>query len=321
MAAMRRVLVTKPILDEGVAIFRTEGWEVEVLDGLDRAALLGAVGRYEAVVSMLSDRFDAEVFTAASGGPLKIVANYAVGYDNIDVVAAARAGIAVTNTPDVLTDATAEMSWALVFAAARRIVEGDALARSGRWSGWRPTQLVGTGISGKTVGIVGAGRIGRAFGRMGRGFGVKLVYWSRSRKPEFETETDASFASLEDLLRRSDIVSIHLPGGPATRHLLSADRLALMKPSAVLVNTGRGAVIDEAALAAALKNGRIAAAGLDVYEQEPVIHPALFGLTNVVLAPHLGSATRESRTAMAARCARNIAAAFRGEPPPDALLE
>jgi glyoxylate reductase len=316
---MKRILIAKSILEEGIALLRAEGWTVDAVPVLDRAGLFEAVRRYDAVVAMLSDRFDEEIFAAAAGGPLKIVANYAVGYDNIDVAAATRAGIAATNTPDVLTAATAEMSWALVFAAARRIVEGDALARSGTWTGWHPTQLVGTGISGKTVGIVGCGRIGRAFGRMGSGFGVKLIYWSRSRKPEFEAEMGASFVELEDLLRRSDIVSIHLPGGPGTAQLLSASRIALMKPSAILVNTGRGSVIDEAALAAALRSGRLAAAGLDVYEKEPVIHSELFGLSNVVLAPHLGSATRESRIAMAARCATNIAAALRGERPPDLL--
>mgnify|MGYP001583031116 CR=1 FL=1 len=315
----KKILVTRRLIPSALEALGREEWSVTVENGLDRAALLSAIREYDAIVAMLSDRFDAEVFQAAKGGPLKIVANYAVGYDNIDVAAASRAEIHATNTPDVLTDATAEMAWALVFAAARRIGEGERLVRAGKWTGWDPAQLVGSAISGKTVGILGAGRIGQAFGRMGLGFGVTLLYFARNRKLEFERDTKATRCDLDALLSRSDILSIHLPKNPGTSGILSAEKIRLMKSSAILVNTGRGAVIDESALAEALREKRIAAAGLDVYEKEPVIHPALFDLENVVLAPHLGSATTESRTAMAGRCALNIEAAFRGKTPPDAL--
>lgn len=315
-----RVLVTRRLIPAALDELHRRGWAITAADGLDRAALLRAVREYSAIVAMLSDRFDAEAFAAASGGPLSIVANYAVGYDNIDVAAAHAVGIHATNTPDVLTDATAEMAWALVFAAARRIGEGERLVRARAWTGWDPAQLVGAAITGATVGIVGAGRIGQAFGRMGRGFGVRLLYFSRAPKPDFESETGATRCTLDDLLARSDVVSIHLPKNPETAGLLSAENLRLMKPTSILVNTGRGSVIDEAALVDALRGHRIAAAGLDVYEKEPVIHPGLFELDNVVLAPHLGSATVASRTAMAARCADNIEAALRGEQPRDVLI-
>lgn len=311
-----KTLLLAPIIESATKILRSRGLDVDVVERLDRAALCEAVKKYPAIISMLSYKFDADVFRAAEGGPLKIVANYAVGYDNIDLAAAAAAGIWVTNTPDVLTNATAEMAWALVFAAARRLIEGDALARSGTWKGWGPTQLVGREISGKTVGIVGAGRIGQAFARMGQGFGIKVLYFSRQHKEDFE---NARRVDLDTLCAESDIISIHLPKTDETAGMISARRIALMKTSAILVNTGRGTVVDEAALADALEEGLIAAAGLDVYEREPVIHPKLLTLSNVVLAPHLGSATQESRNGMANRCADNIVSVFEGKRPPDAL--
>lgn len=314
-----RVLITKPLIAPAIAAVREAGFEPFVQPIRDRRELLAAAGAVEAMVTMLTDKLDAEFFAAAKGGPLRVVANYAVGYDNIDVAAAEAAGVRATNTPDVLTEATAEMAWALVFAAARRIVEGDALVRGGQWRGWEPTQLVGAGVTGATVGVVGAGRIGRAFAAMGRGFGIRVLYYARTAKPEFEAETGARRVELDELMSTSRIVSIHLPGGPKTKGLIGARELALLSPGAILVNTGRGTVVDEEALVEGLKRGHPAAAGLDVYEKEPVVHPGLFALPNVVLAPHLGSATVKSRTLMAARCCANIRAALAGDRPPDAL--
>lgn len=307
-----RILVTEPIIEEGLAALRELG-DVEVRTVRDQAALAEAVRTYDAIVPMLSNRFDESVFSAAEG--LKIVANYAVGYDNIDLAAATRAGVWVTNTPDVLTNATAEMAWALLFAAARRIIEGDALSRVGGWKGWGPTQLVGQSVSGKTLGVVGAGRIGTAFAKMSAGFRMDVLYWSRREKAEMP----GRFVALEELFAQSDFISIHLPKSDETARLISKDLIGRMKPTAILVNTGRGSVVDEDALAEALAEKRIAAAGLDVYEREPIIHPRLPRLSNVVLAPHLGSATTEARVAMAKRCALNISAVFRNERPPDAL--
>lgn len=314
---MAKILITKPVLEEGLEIFR--GHELIVANGLDRAELLGAVKEYDAIVSMLSDKCTSEVFAAAAGGRLKIVANYAVGYDNIDVNAAREAGIHATNTPEVLTEATAEMAWALLFAAARRIGEGEKLVRSGQWKGWGPTQLIGSAVSGKTLGIVGAGRIGRAFGKLASGFRMKLLYYNRSEQPDFEKETGATRTDLDTLLSSADYISIHLPGTPETHHLISEKEFGRMKSTAILLNTGRGTVVDEAALVDALKSGKIGAAGLDVYEKEPVVHEGLKGLDNVVLAPHLGSATRESRTAMAERCLHNIESSLAGDTPQDLL--
>lgn len=312
-----RILVTKPILNEALEALKPLG-AVDVAGGLSYDNLRAVVRDYDAIVSMLTDKFDAGMFEYAKGGPLRIVANYAVGHDNIDTVAAKAAGIWATNTPDALTEATAEMAWALVFAAARRLIEGDVLARSGEWKGWTPTQLVGSAISGGVVGIVGAGRIGQAFARMGAGFRVTVLYHNRKRDEKFE-RTGAAYRDLDSLLAESDIVSVHLPANAESRRLISKERIAKMKPSAILVSTGRGNVIDEAALAEALKARRIRAAGLDVYENEPSIHADLIGLPNVVLAPHLGSATTSSRVGMALRCADNIRDAIAGRRPKDAL--
>ncbi len=314
-----RVLITRPLIAPALAAIRGAGLEPFIQPLRDRRELLAAAASVEAMITMLTDRLDAEFFAAAKGGPLKIVANYAVGHDNVDLAAARSAGVWATNTPDVLTEATAEMAWALAFAAARRVVEGDALVRGGMWKGWEPTQLVGMGISGATIGVIGAGRIGRAFARMGRGFGVTVLYYSRTAQPAFETESGARRVELNALMAASDIVSIHLPGGAGTKSLVGTEQLAAMKPGAILVNTGRGTVVDEAALVEGLMQGRPAAAGLDVYEKEPVVHPGLLRLPNVVLAPHLGSATVKSRTQMAARCAANIRAALEGRAPLDAL--
>jgi glyoxylate reductase len=250
---------------------------------------------------------------------LRIVADYAVGYDNVDLKAAARRGVVVTHTPDVLTDATADLTWALILAVARRVVEGDAVARSGEWRGWHPRQLLGKELSRGTLAILGMGRIGAAVARRGRAFGMRIVYWSRSARPALERELDALRLELAAALSSAEVVSVHLPLTAETRGLLGRDRLALLKPDAILVNTARGPIIDENALADALEGGRLMGAGLDVHEHEPAVHPRLAASNRTVLLPHLGSATVATRDRMAEVMARNLAAALRGEPPPNVV--
>jgi glyoxylate reductase len=250
---------------------------------------------------------------------LRIVADYAVGYDNVDLEAAARRGVVVTHTPDVLTDATADLTWALILAVARRVVEGDAVARSGEWSGWHPRQLLGKELSGGTLAILGMGRIGAAVARRGRAFGMRVVYWSRNAHPALERELDAFRLELDAALSSAEVVSVHLPLTAETRGLLGRDRLAFLKPDAILVNTARGPIIDEDALADALEGGRLMGAGLDVHEHEPVVHPRLAASNCTVLLPHLGSATVATRDRMAELVARNLATALRGEPPPNVV--
>jgi glyoxylate reductase len=245
-----------------------------------------------------------------------VVANYGVGYDNIDLAAAARRGVVVTNTPDVLTDATADLAMALILAAMRRLGEGFDLARSGDWTGWRPTQLLGFGLREKTLGILGAGRIGVATARRASAFGMDVTYWDRATSDELEADPGARrIADLAEILRTADVVSIHLPLNPETERLLDADRLALMKPDAVLVNTARGAVIDQEAVADALRAGRLSAAGLDVFESEPDIPQSLRELPDCFVLPHLGSATREARQAMWELAAANARSVLEGKEP------
>lgn len=248
---------------------------------------------------------------------LQVVANYGVGFDNIDLEAARRRGIVVTNTPDVLTDATADLTLALLLAATRRLREGHDLARSGSWKGWHPTQLLGTGLQGRVLGLIGAGRIGSAVARRAAACGMRILYWDRSEQPELELDTGAVRAdTLDRLLRTADVVSVHLALSDETRGLIGADELALMKPEAVLVNTARGAMVDQEALAAALSTGKLAASGLDVFENEPEIPPSLRDLPNCYVLPHLGSATREARKAMWDLAAANVRAVLEGEAPP-----
>lgn len=286
---------------------------------LTRRELLAVVREYEAVICLLSDAIDAEVIQAAKGR-VRIFANYAVGYDNIDIAAAAQAGIFVANTPGVLTEATADIAWALLLAAARHIVAADQFTRSGKFKGWHPTAFLGRDLSGATLGIVGAGRIGQATARRAKGFNMEILYYNRSRREEFEAECGARRADLRTLLATSDFVSVHLPLTPETRGLLAASHLALMKPTAVLVNTARGPVVDEACLARMLASGRLAAAGLDVYAEEPKIHPALLGLENVVLLPHIGSASWQTRLKMANMAAANVLAVLAGGQPLNPVL-
>lgn len=297
------------------------GYNLDIYDGplpQPRERLLERVAGAESLICSLFDRIDDELFDHAPR--LRVVAQFGVGYDNIDLAAARERGLTVTNTPDVLTEATADLAWALLLAAARRVGEGERLLRRGQWTGWEPGQLLGAQVSGATLGIVGAGRIGTATGLRAKGFGMRVLYTSRGANRTLETGVGARRVQLEKLLRDSDFVSLHVALAPETRHLLNAERLAMMKPTAVLVNTARGAVADEAALAEALASGRIAAAGLDVYENEPRVHPRLLELENVVLAPHLGSATRSTREAMGLLAARNLIAALAGRRPPTPVL-
>jgi len=247
---------------------------------------------------------------------LRVVANYGVGYDNIDLAAAARRGITVTNTPDVLTEATADLAMALLLAAARRLREGLDVARSGEWDGWHPTQLLGMGLQGRILGILGAGRIGVATARRAAAFGMKIAYWSRSRAAAMETEAGGRrIERLEALLAEADVVSVHLPLTPETGDLLDAGRLAAMRPGAILVNTARGALVDQDALAESLRSGHLAAAGLDVFENEPDIPATLRELPNCIVLPHLGSATREARQAMWDLASANARAVLAEEEP------
>ena len=269
--------------------------------------------RAEAAICTLMDTVDGELLSSASH--LKIVANYAVGYNNIDLDAARRHHIVVSNTPDVLTDATADLTWALLLATARRVVEGDALVRSNRWTGWTPTQHLGKEVSGKTLGIVGMGRIGRAVAQRAEGFRMAIRYQSHHSPPAVPGVWEPR--ALDRLLQESDFVTLHVPLNSKTRHLIGTRELSLMRPTAILINTSRGPVIDEAALAHALQSGTIAGAGLDVYEEEPTVHPLLPSLKQVVLLPHLGSATMQTRVQMGLICLDNIQAVLEGRPAPN----
>jgi glyoxylate reductase len=278
------------------------------------AALAGCQG----VLTQLNDRMDGDIMDHAPG--LRVISNIAVGFDNIDVPAATERGILVTNTPGILTDTTADMAFCLLLAAARRMIESDRFARSGQWKRWKLDLLLGTDVHHATIGIIGLGRIGQAMARRARGFEMTILYASpRRAAPEIEQQLGARYVPLETLLRESDFVSLHCPLRPDTRHLIAAPQLALMKRTAILVNTTRGPVVDEAALAEALRDRRILAAGLDVFEKEPEIHPTLVGLDNVVLAPHSGSGSRQTRLRMVEVAARNLLAALRGETPPNLL--
>lgn len=284
---------------------------------LSRQELLAAAKEYDAIICLLNDVIDGEIIGAAKS---KIFANYAVGYDNIDIEAAAAAGIWVTNTPGVLTEATADIAWALLLAAGRHIVAADGYTRAGHFHGWHPTAFLGGDFYGATLGIIGAGRIGQAVARRARGFGMKILYYSRAEKQRLEEDTGATRADLPELLAASDFVSIHLPLTPATNGLLGPAQLALMKPTAVLVNTARGPIVDEDYLAQMLAEGRLAGAGLDVYAEEPKISSSLLDLKNVVLLPHIGSASWQTRLKMAEMAAGNVAAVLRGERPANPVL-
>ncbi len=286
---------------------------------LSQADLRDAMGQYDAILPTVTDRLPAAVFDGSSTRT-RILANYGVGFAHIDTAAAKSRGIAVTNTPDVLSECTADIAMTLMLMVARRAGEGERELREGRWTGWRPTHLIGTKVSGATLGIIGFGRIGQAMAQRAHfGFGMKIVVQNRSAvAPEVLARYNATqAASIEDLLPQCDFVSLHCPGGAANRHLINARRLDLMRPGAFLINTARGEVVDEHALAQALWFGTIAGAGLDVFEREPRIPDELLGADNLVLLPHLGSATRETREAMGFRVLQNLTDFFDGRQPRD----
>ena len=288
---------------------------------MDAAALRQAAARCDALMPTITDKVTADVISAGAG-TLRAIANYGAGFEHIDLEAAKAVGVVVTNTPGALTEATADIALTLILMAARRAGEGERELRAGAWTGWRPTHLLGQSLAGKTLGLVGFGRIAQATARRAReGFGMRIAYHGRRRADgEVEARFEARYhAELGELLSASDVVSLHCPGGPATRHLIDAEALGRMKATGNLINTARGSVVDEAALAEALETRRIAAAGLDVYEAEPAISPALMPLENAVLLPHLGSATLESRTAMGMQAADNLDAVFAGREPADRI--
>ena len=266
------------------------------------------------VLSTLSDRLD-ENCIEHNAEHLKVISNYAVGYNNIDLKAAKKYGIAVTNTPGVLTETTADLAWALIMAVSRRIVEADRYTRQGKFDGWAPELFLGNDVHGKTLGIVGLGRIGSAVARRAAGFEMRIIYYDRSRNPKAESSLGCRFVELDELLAAADFVSLHTPLTPETHHLIDARRLGLMKPTAYLINTARGPVVDEDALVRSLAENQIAGAGFDVYEEEPKLHPKLAELENTVLLPHIGSGTTATRTHMAEMAAANLTAVLRGQKP------
>ena len=285
---------------------------------LTREELLEAVRGRDGIVSLLTDRIDGEVFDAAGLG-CKIVANYGVGFNHIDIPAATKRGILVCNTPDAVTDATADMAWALLLSVARRIVEGDQFTRHQTFKGWSPMFMMGMEVSGKTVGIIGPGRIGIAFAKRAMGFNMKILYTGNSPKPDFEKETGGQFVDLKTLLKESDYVSLHVPLTEKTQHLIGEAELKLMKKTAILINTARGPVVHEKALVEALQQGEIWGAGLDVFEREPLLEPGLTELTNVVIPPHLGTSTMDTRLRMGRMVMENLYAGLDGTKPPHCL--
>jgi glyoxylate reductase len=312
-----RIVVTGRVPEPALDVLREAGsLEAHPQEtALTVEQLHAAIAGADAVVTLLNDRVD-EGFLDAAGPQLRVVANVAVGYNNIDVAACAARGVIVTNTPGVLTDATADIAMALILMVTRRLGEGERVIRSRAGWRWHMHYMLGTGLQGKTLGIVGLGQIGTATARRARAFGMGIAYSGRRRADEaVETELGARFTGFDELLATSDVVSLHCPLTPETTHLMTAERLRQMRSDAFLVNTTRGPVVDEAALAQALASGVIAGAGLDVFENEPEVHPGLLELENAVLIPHLGSATIETRTAMAVLAARNAAAVLRGDAP------
>ncbi len=308
-----RVYVSRPLPEPGIHLLREGGAEV-LQNQYDTAPSeeewRAGLAQADGLLCVLGDRIDEARMAAAPR--LQVIANLAVGYDNIDLAAARSRGITVTNTPDVLTDATADLAWALLLALARRLREGERLLRSGSWKGWSPIQLLGTGLQGKTLGIFGFGRIGQAVARRAAGFGMSVIYCSRS--PKSVPGLAAEPVGLEGLLAGSDVLSLHSPLIEETRHRFGAAELSALKPGCLLINTSRGALIDEAALTRALQAGELAGAGLDVYEFEPKVSEALLAMDQVVLLPHLGSATKEARAEMVRICSQNLLRVLRGEP-------
>lgn len=314
--AKPKVYVTRQIPDDGMKLLY-EKCDVTVNPHdrvVTREELLQNVKGKDALLCLLTERIDAEVFDA--NPHLKIVANYAVGYNNIDVAEATTRGVPVSNTPGVLTDTTADFAWTLLMAVARRVAEGDKFTRAGSFVGWAPMLLLGQDVHHKTIGIVGFGRIGQAMAKRASGFDMRILYYDVNQMPEVARQYNAEYREIDDLLRESDFVSLHVDLNEQTHHLIDERALGLMKPNAYLINSARGPVVDEAALVQALKANQIAGAGLDVFEEEPKLAEGLAELDNVVIAPHIASATKETRGAMARIAAENVIAALEGRRPP-----
>lgn len=324
MTRRKPVVIVTRKLPESIEARMMELFDTRLNDEdrpMSAAELATAAAEADVLAPTVTDRIDARIVDAA-GERLKLIASYGAGVDHIDVARAAERGVAVTNTPGVLTEDTADMTMALILAVPRRLAEGERLVRGGAWRGWGPTAMLGRRIWGKRLGIVGMGRIGAAVARRARGFGLAVHYHNRRRAPAaLEQELEATYwASLDQMIARMDIVSVNCPHTPATYHLLSARRLALLRPHAYIVNTSRGEVIDEAALARLLRDGRIAGAGLDVYEREPAVNPRLMALDNAVLLPHMGSATVEGRLDAGEKLIVNIKSFVDGHNPPDRVI-
>ncbi|MFQ5650096.1 MAG: 2-hydroxyacid dehydrogenase [bacterium] len=316
-----KVFVTRVIPQPGLDILTRSLKHVKVNTAdhiLSREEFLENVKGLDGLLSLLTERVDAEAMETA-GPQLKIVANHAVGFDNIDLPAATERGILVTNTPGVLTDATSDFAWTLLFATARRIAEADKFTRALNYKGWGPMMYLGGDITGRTLGVVGAGRIGAAMAAKSTGFKMRVLYCDEFRNDKLEKEIGARKVGFEELLRESDFISVHVPLLESTHHLFNDTAFKLMKRTAYLINTSRGPVVEEAALVRALKDGEIAGAGLDVYEDEPKIHTGLLELDNAVLAPHIASATIETRSKMATMAASNLVAGLKGERPANLL--
>lgn len=307
MTPKPKLLITRRVPQEALALLRPH-FDVEHYDkdtAIPRKLFLQKIKDKDGALVILTEKIDQELLDAAPR--LRCVSTYSVGYDHVDVPACSRRGVAVTNTPGVLTETTADFTWALLMASARRVVEGDAFIRAGKYVGWDPLMLLGTDVHGKTLGIVGFGRIGQAVARRAQGFGMHVVYYDRQRIfPEVERQFGARYLELKELLRQADFVTLHCVLDASTHHLIDEDTLALMKPSAYLINAARGPVVDEKALVSALKDGKLRGAALDVYEFEPKLVPGLSKLSNVVLAPHLASASLETRTKMGMMAAQGL---------------
>ena len=315
-----KVFVTRQIPQKGLEMLKAR-FEVEIGASdrnLSRREICEGTKDADALVCLLSDAIDEEILSGAK--ELKIIANYAVGYNNINVEYAKEHGIFVTNTPGVLTETTADLTWALMLSVARRIVEADKFTRSGKFKGWEPELMLGSDVFGKTLGVIGAGRIGQAVMKRAIGFGMRVIYYSKSRLPlDIESNLNASYVSLEKLLKEADFVSLHVPLTKNTYHMIGEDQLSLMKRTAYLINTARGPVVDEEALVKFLKEKRIAGAALDVFENEPLLTPGLTELDNVVITPHIGSASKETREKMSVIVAENVIAALEGKIPPNCV--
>ena len=315
-----KVLITGRLPEEIIAFIK-KGHEIEVNEEdrpIDRQRLLDSIRDKQGLLCMITDQIDKELLDRASH--LRMVSNCAVGFNNIDIKAATERGILVSNTPGVLTDATADITFALILSIARRVVEGDSRTRQGKFRFWAPLLFLGREVTGKKLGIIGLGRIGRAVARRAKGFDMKILYYNRNRLEVSEEKAfEAQHVDLKTLLSEADFVSLHVPLNDHTHHLIGQEELECMKPAAYLINTSRGPVVDEAALLEALREGKIAGAGLDVYENEPVLTHGLTDLDNVILLPHLGSATTETRTRMAQLAAVNLIAGLKGEIPPNCI--